>query len=402
LDIELGELVKTGNLRIRRVVGLLLASLSFYSTLFLRVYWGPLAPYLEAEGVDRELVGLTGSLFFSGYVASQIPGGILADRRGPGFTMGLGLVISGSINALISVTLPSIWPLLSIATGIFAGTVYGPSIKLIRELFPDNTERAMGFYGISWALPFLVAPWLVPYIASTLGAAYAHVVSSITSISIGILDLVFLRDVGARDGNGLGVYEILRVLRGSSSRVALISIGGLLVLYYNWVIAYWLYYYMIQSGIDAVSASAAMSIFSISGIASMPLAGMLAEKMGLFRLLLTDLAIYSLSGIGVALSPNLPYVFLYAGALGVSRYITTPLNSSILARSFDEKIVATASSTVNMLWQMSGIAAPYVTVVLFKIATPGGAMLISALTPATAIIPYAILARAIRKKEPRN
>ncbi len=389
--------MKTGSHRIWRVVGLLLASLSFYSTLFLRVYWGPLAPYLEAEGVDRELVGLTGSLFFIGYVVSQVPGGILADRRGPGFTMGLGLLISGSINALIAVTLPSIWPLLSIATGIFAGTVYGPSIKLIRELFPDNTERAMGFYGISWALPFLIAPWVVPYIASTLGTAYTHVISSITSIFIGILDLAFLRDRGVRVSNNLGVHEILGFLKDYSSRVALISIGGLLVLYYNWVIAYWLYYYMIQSGVDAVSASTAMTIFSISGIASMPLAGMLSEKIGLFRLLLVDLAIYSLSGIGVALTANSPYVYVCAGALGISRYITTPLISSILARSFNEKILATASSTVNTLWQMSGIAAPYITVLLFKIMPSREAMLISALTPITATIPYIILARTIKR-----
>ncbi|MEM4970362.1 MAG: MFS transporter [Sulfolobales archaeon] len=391
-----------GNPRIWRVVGLALAILSFYSTLFLRVYWGPLAPYLEAEGVERELIGLVGSMFFAGYIASQIPGGMLADKKGPGYTMGVGLLASGSSNLILAITDSVFWPYISIISGFFAGMVYGPSIKLIKELFREDTERAMGIYGISWSLPFLTAPWSIPYIASTWGVAYAHVASSLGAIAVGVIDIIVLRDVARGRSSDLEISMILEILRRYLSRVALSSIGGFLVLFYNWVIAYWLYYYIVVSGSTTIEASTALSIYSLVGIISTPFAGVLAKRFGLYRLLIVDLILYSASGAWIALIPTPPILYLLAGLLGMARYITTPLNSSILALSFEERILATASSAVNMFWQISGLAAPYITALGFRMTSPKIVMLSLAMTPVLAIIPYTMLALFVGKRHHNN
>ncbi|MEM1610879.1 MAG: MFS transporter [Sulfolobales archaeon] len=389
--------VITDNPRILRAAGLTLAMLSFYSTLFLRVYWGPLAPYLEAEGVERELIGLVGSMFFAGYIASQIPSGVLADKKSPGYTMGVGLLASGSSNIILAITDPVLWPYISIVSGFFAGMVYGPSIKLIKELFQEDTERAMGIYSISWSLPFLIAPWSIPYIASSWGIVYAHIVSSLGAIVVGIIDIVLLRDIATGGSSDLEISMILEILRRYLSRVALSSIGGFLVLFYNWVIAYWLYYYIVISGVSAIEASTTLSVYSLVGIVSTPFAGILARRFGLYRLLIVDLIIYSASGAWIALTPTPPILYLLAGLLGMARYITTPLNSSILALSFEERVLATASSAVNMFWQISGLAAPYITALGFGMMSPKIVMLSLAMTPALAIIPYAMLVLVVGK-----
>jgi len=140
-----------------------------------------------------------------------------------------------------------------------------------------------------------------------------------------------------------------------------------------------------------VEASTAMTIYSIAGIVSMPLAGLIAERVGVSRLLIADLAVYGASGVAIAINPHTPLVFSLAGVLGASRFITTPLNSTILAMAFEERILATASSTVNMLWQLSGLAAPYITAIALEALPPWEAMAISALAPILSIAPYAVL-----------
>ncbi|MFP3174184.1 MAG: MFS transporter [Vulcanisaeta sp.] len=97
-----------------RWFGLALASTSFLMSLLLRVFWGELTPFLLKRGVSGSVIGLVGSVFFIGYVIAQLIGGVLADRLGTGFIMGIGLIISGFLNTLygvlpLSTWVPSLW-----------------------------------------------------------------------------------------------------------------------------------------------------------------------------------------------------------------------------------------------------------------------------------------------------
>ncbi|HWQ16849.1 MAG: MFS transporter [Sulfolobales archaeon] len=378
-------------------MGLALASLSFFSTLLLRIYWGSLAPYLISRGVSEELIGLVGSAFFAGYVVSQIPGGILGDRKGPGFAMGLGLIFSGFFNTLFYLVDSESWVWVSLAVGLLSGTVYGPSVKLVKILFPQNTERAMGVYSVAWSLPFLTAPWLISGVVESGDPGYVHMVVGILCISVGAADLVLLRRVGARDpGQVLG--DLIPTLWRYRGSLVLVSLGGFLTLYYNWVIAYWTPYYIVLSGFSTVEASLAMSVFSIAGLVSMPLAGILASRLGVMRLMIVDLILYSASGILLSQYPSGSLLLPLMTILGFTRFVTTPLNSTILSMIFPRSVLSTASSIVNTFWQLSGAAAPIITAILLKATSPGNAMLVSSLAPLLAAIPYSLLARTLRPR----
>ncbi len=374
-------------------LGLALASLSFFSTLLLRVYWGALAPYLVSQGVTEDLIGLVGSAFFAGYVVSQIPGGVLSDRKDPGFVMGLGLLLSGIFNSLFYLVDRVYWVLISLAAGLSSGTVYGPSIKLIKILFPRDTEKAMAIYGLAWSLPFLVAPWLVSSIVGSSDPGYVHLAVGFLCISTGLADLSVLRRIGSGGSNN-SPENLLQTLWSYRGSLALASIGGFLTLYYNWVIAYWAPYYLISSGSSPVEASIAMSLFSIAGLVSMPLTGILASRLGVFRLITIDLVLYSASGILLSQHPTGSLALPIMVALGFTRFAITPLNSTILSMIFPPSVLSTASSLVNTFWQLSGAAAPIVTALSMRITSPGSVMLASSLAPLIAVIPYYLLGRA--------
>ncbi|PWV36389.1 MAG: hypothetical protein DJ555_07560 [Desulfurococcaceae archaeon] len=380
-----------------RYLGLALASLSFFSTLLLRIYWGSLAPYLVSRGVGEELIGLVGSAFFAGYVVSQIPGGILGDKKGSGFAMGLGLVLSGLFNALFYLVDRGSWVWVSLAVGLFSGTVYGPSVKLVKTLFPQNTEKAMGVYSVAWSLPFLIAPWLVSGIVVSGDPGYVHMVVGFLCISVGVADLALLRGVGARDP-GQAPDDLVSTLWRYRESLVLVSLGGFLTLYYNWVIAYWMPYYIVLSGSSTVEVSLAMSVFSIAGLVSMPLAGILASRLGVMRLMVIDLFFYSASGILLSQHPSGSLLLPLMTILGFTRFVTTPLNSTILSMIFPRSVLSTASSLVNTFWQLSGAAAPIITALLLKTMSPGNAMLVSSLAPLLAAIPYSLLARTLRPR----
>jgi MFS family permease len=81
---------------------------------------------------------------------------------------------------------------LSIPIGFFAGFVYAPSVKIIRELFSDILEKAMGIYTIAWALPFMISALIVPPLARISINLVFCVISLITMAS-GVVDLVVFR-----------------------------------------------------------------------------------------------------------------------------------------------------------------------------------------------------------------
>ena len=363
-----------------------LASTSFLMSLLLRVFWGELTPFLLKRGVSGSVIGLVGSVFFIGYVIAQLIGGVLADRLGTGFIMGIGLIISGFLNTLYGVLPLSTWVLLSIPIGFFAGFVYAPSVKIIRELFSDILEKAMGIYTIAWALPFMISALIVPPLARISINLVFCVISLITMAS-GVVDLVVFRRMS--EVRAESVIRALGALRNTN--VMLIGVGGFFILYMNWVIAYWLYDYLVSSGLGITYASLAFTLFTIAGLVAMPLSGHLAYRIGAKTMLLMDIVVYSLSGVAIALMPRIPYALILAVLLGVGRFVTTPMQSSLIAVSVDRKFVSTATAAANTFWQLSGILAPYMTYLLASMYGMEISIVLSSLMLLISLIPYSLV-----------
>ncbi|MFP3174182.1 MAG: MFS transporter [Vulcanisaeta sp.] len=275
---------------------------------------------------------------------------------------------------------------LSIPIGFFAGFVYAPSVKIIRELFSDILEKAMGIYTIAWALPFMISALIVPPLARISINLVFCVISLITMAS-SVVDLVAFRRMS--EVRAESVIRALGALRNTN--VMLIGVGGFFILYMNWVIAYWLYDYLVSSGLGITYASLAFTLFTMAGLVAMPLSGHLAYRIGAKTMLLMDIVVYSLSGVAIALMPRMPYALILAVLLGVGRFVTTPMQSSLIAVSVDRKFVSTATAAANTFWQLSGILAPYMTYLLASMYGMEISIVLSSLMLLISLIPYSLV-----------
>ena len=362
-----------------KATALALSTASFTASLMLRVFWGPLVPFLVDAGIGEEVVGAVGSLYFAGYVAAQVVGGIAADRYSPRVPMGLGLALAGLLNALFPLIDTAWWSTLSASVGFFSGFVYGPSVKLLRVAYGGEVGLAMGIFGTAWAIPFGLAALLVPPLAEAGLDVPFYAVGAFTS-AIGLADLALLRHGG---GNaGLGMADLKRLL--TERNILLVSLAGFFVLYANWAIVYWLYYHL---DVNGTNAALAMAIFTAAGLAVMPLAGLAASRRDPIRLLRLDMVAYAAAGMLIAFLPVEPYSYPLAACLGLARFASTPLISTALTRLFDGRVLATATAIANTAWQLSGLASPYMTAVLMLEVGPSTALAVSLAMPLAALAP---------------
>ena len=136
-----------------RWIILLLTVGSFLFTFITRFAWPPLIPVVgPVLGMKMTQAGAYMSAFYMGYVITQIPAGVLADRFGVRVILGASLIIEGlSTFAMGSITTFDTGFWLRIVTGLGAGAVFGACARALMEWFPAR-ERGTAF-GIMLAAP---------------------------------------------------------------------------------------------------------------------------------------------------------------------------------------------------------------------------------------------------------
>ena len=91
--------MKTSN----KYMSLAAITLAFSFTFLSRYIWSPLMADVSGEfGINATQAGLYMSAFFAGYLVTQIPGGIMADRYQPKYILIACTILGGAMTALMS------------------------------------------------------------------------------------------------------------------------------------------------------------------------------------------------------------------------------------------------------------------------------------------------------------
>ncbi|XP_017774606.1 PREDICTED: putative inorganic phosphate cotransporter isoform X2 [Nicrophorus vespilloides] len=97
---------------------------------------------------DRETQGLVKSAFYFGYVITHLPGGILAERFGGKYTLGIGILSTAFFTLLTPVVVEwGDWPgllVLRILQGLGEGTTYPALNSLLSKWVPIHERAKMG------------------------------------------------------------------------------------------------------------------------------------------------------------------------------------------------------------------------------------------------------------------
>jgi len=218
----------------RRWLIVVLASSSFFMSYFVRLSWAVLAPYSSFSPTKVEN-GAVFSVFFVGYVISQLPAGLLSDRTSPKLIVSLsmlGLCASSLLGGLASSIRVEI--VASFAMGIAAGLIYAPTVKMISSTFTGKqTSVAMGYYSLAWPLPLVLAGFILPPIATSIGWRSAYYGIALFSAVIAVL--VGTTNIRSSPSPRFN-FSVLR-----ERNVMLLAAGGFMFYLGYWILALYAY-----------------------------------------------------------------------------------------------------------------------------------------------------------------
>ena len=342
---------------------LLLMLAAFSVTFMTRFVWSPVS------GTVQELLGLSNtaaggfmSAFFIGYVITQIPGGVLADRLGVKFVLSAGVLVTGLASVGMSfITTYTQGFVVRIITGLGAGVVMACCTKVISEYF-EQKDRGIAF-GI-----LLVGPTLGLTIANKLGAYLLTSYNWQTAfritgyIAIAIAVLIF---VAVRNARKAGSAEKVTLLSGikavfTTRNLLVICLAGFFYMFLNLGVSTWANSYLANIGFDTVTAASVMSIYSIGGIIGSLLTGFIVKKFNLstkFYLIGVYIALI-ITTLLFGFQTNLTVLNIVGFIYGFVTYLPNAHLNAQITKYAPEGMSASVMGVQNCIFQLASIISP--------------------------------------------
>jgi MFS transporter, ACS family, hexuronate transporter len=342
-----------------------LTTLSFLFTFMTRFSWPPLIPVMRPIfGFSAVEAGSFMSAFYFGYVLTQIPAGILADRLGPRFVLAGSLIIPGIFMFLMQYMhgyAVGFW--MRFVIGLGAGANMSAATRAVTEWFPAKERTlAWGVLMSSPSLGLMLPNWIVPPINNAFGWQGVFQSFGIASIIIGIAVAALVRtsDTSVKSsGNpfgGLGVFF-------RSRNLILIALTSFSLMWVQLGIATWSNAYFVRLGYSLSTSGMIMVVYGAGAVLAPLFSPFWIRKFGsmqrlIFWALVALIPLVLLFGYLIGYVPSLTVLMTLGFVLGyVSYTINSPLN--VLMTDVSGKAwAASAMGTSNVIFQMASIICP--------------------------------------------
>ncbi|WP_211330661.1 MFS transporter [Halalkalicoccus subterraneus] len=329
-----------------------------------RMIFPVLLPSLSADfDLTLTTAGFLVTLIWLGYAIGQVPGGVLADRRGERavMTASVGIATTGLLLVVLAPTAVALFA----ATGLFGlGLSLYPVARItaLSELYPKRIGRALGITMAAGDTGQTVLPPVAGAIAGVLTwqVGLGLVIPVLVAVGVTIwLTLPAAAD-GATEENGgfsiAGARSVLAELRDPT----LLFMAVILFLYIGILQTFSAFYptYLIQEkGLSPAVSSTLFGLFFAVGIVAKPAAGTAYDRIGIRRSLPVVLA-----GAIVGFS-LLPVVESIASLVVVTVLVSTMLGSGAITQSYlsdtiPEEIQGTGLGAVRSFASMMGAMGP--------------------------------------------
>jgi sugar phosphate permease len=346
-----------------RWVILLLCALCFLFTFVTRFTWPPLiSVVVPALGMSMSQAGAFMSAFYLGYVVTQIPAGMLADRFGVRLILAFSLIAEGL--ATMSLSLIHSYDVgfaLRIMAGLGAGAVFASCSRALVEWFPAK-EQGMAF-GILFAAPsggILATNMLVPPLNQALGWHGAfQSVGSLTFVA-GLLVLLFMRSNRAAECKQDNVLVGLRYIFGNRL-LMLTAAAGFCLMWLQLGIATWANVYIKNLGFSVNAAGQVMALYGLGGVIAPLLSGVISDRLGNRGwLAVTGLVLTVPITILFGTQTSFAALCVAAFAGGFTSYAVNPQLTVMISQFAGMTWAATANGVSNFLFQLASLISPLV------------------------------------------
>jgi len=341
-----------------------LAATSFIMAFISRFAWPPLSPVIsKVMGVDTTAAMLYMSVFYIGYVVTQIPGGILGDRFGPRLVLSAAMAIQGLGTLGIGFTENyQVGFFLRLLCGLGAGCVYSSCLKSIVTWFsPAQRGLAIGILMTSPTLGIALPNLIMPALNEAMGWQNAFRCLGVAILIFSVLTLIMLKEVrtaqaGPRKSFIVGLKFVL-----SNKNILLIALAGFSLIWCQIGFGSIANTYMQEAlNFSLLDAGKVMSAFGLIGILMPSLAGYLCgkypnSKKGMLIMCHT-LLIVALLAFGQL--GSMMACVVVASLLGCLMGFANPIYSVVIAENAGPEWAATAGGVGNCIFQIAAIISP--------------------------------------------
>lgn len=373
--------MKTSN----KYMSLAAITLAFSFTFLSRYIWSPLMADVSGEfGINATQAGLYMSAFFAGYLVTQIPGGIMADRYQPKYILIACTILGGAMTALMSrITSYEMGLVIRVITGISSGCVMAQCSKVVALTFaPQERASAMGVVLASPPFGITLAQSLGAPLNQAFGWRTTFVI--VGAVAVGVVALLALfvkpveKSVPAEKTAGAAGKAVAQtaaakpqaqagMLEGlvgffTNKQQLLLGISGFMFMFVSVGFATWTNKYAQSLGCTPVQGGMIITCYSIAGIIASCLSGGLAKKMHMSH---RNFLMLTLTGMGVMtifFSMQRSYMgLLLVGIIyGAVSYLPSTHYTTSAMMLAGERFTATAASTQNLLFQMASLIMPII------------------------------------------
>ena len=370
---------------LNKYMSLAAITLAFSFTFLSRYIWSPLMADVSGEfGINATQAGLYMSAFFAGYLVTQIPGGIMADRYQPKYILIACTVLGGAMTALMSrITSYEMGLVIRVITGISSGCVMAQCSKVVALTFaPQERASAMGVVLASPPFGITLAQSLGAPLNQAFGWRTTFVI--VGAVAVGVVALLALfvkpveKSVPAEKTAGAAGKAVAQtaaakpqaqagMLEGlvgffTNKQQLLLGISGFMFMFVSVGFATWTNKYAQSLGCTPVQGGMIITCYSIAGIIASCLSGGLAKKMHMSH---RNFLMLTLTGMGVMtifFSMQRSYMgLLLVGIIyGAVSYLPSTHYTTSAMMLAGERFTATAASTQNLLFQMASLIMPIV------------------------------------------
>jgi ACS family hexuronate transporter-like MFS transporter len=258
--------------------------ISFIVVFLARLSVGPLGPFLKAEfQITSAQLGLVLSAASFGYLASQLPIGVFADRVGARWPIAVGEFIAG-FSMLAIFLVPSYTSLLTLMflTGVGCGFIAPCTTQGVMVWFPKN-ERAtvMGFKQTAVNVGGMIGAATLPAVALAFGWRYGFFLLGWLAIAVGIASAALYREPSSVPGDmprnapadPLPLREVLR-----NRQIWLVGLGAFCL---NWIELSMIGHvvlYLQTLHFPVVAAGGVLAMAEGAGALARPISGFMSDR----------------------------------------------------------------------------------------------------------------------------
>ena len=357
-------------------------TLAFRFTFLSRYIWSPLMADVSNEfGINATQAGLYMSAFFAGYLVTQIPGGIMADRYQPKYILITCTVLGGVMTAAMSfITNYEMGLVIRVITGISSGCVMAQCSKVVATTFePKKRASAMGVvlasppFGITlaqsigaplnqavgWRNTFLIVAAIVVIIVALLAVFVQPIPRKTAAVPAGNPAVAQAAATKAKGQAGL-----LEGLVGffTNKQQLLLGVSGFMFMFVTVGFATWTNRYAQSLGFTPVQGGMIITCYSIAGIIASCLSGSIAVKcrMSHRNFLIASLAAMGVMTVLFSMQRGYMGLIVVGCVYGAISYLPSTHYTTSAMMLAGERYTATAASTQNLLFQLASLIMPII------------------------------------------